>query len=58
MLERIEQIQSDAERALAGAGDSETIEELRVRYLGRKAELPQLLRGVAALAPEQHASVG
>jgi phenylalanyl-tRNA synthetase alpha chain len=58
LLERIERIKSDAERALAHAGDSETIEELRVLYLGRKAELPQLLRGVAALAPEPRATVG
>jgi phenylalanyl-tRNA synthetase alpha chain len=29
-----------------------------VRYLGRKAELPQLLRGVASLAPEQRGAVG
>ncbi len=29
-----------------------------MRYLGRKAELPQLLRGVADLPPEQRAQVG
>ncbi len=58
LLERIEELQSHAEQALAGAPDSEAIEELRVRYLGRKAELPQLLRGLSALAPEPRASVG
>jgi phenylalanyl-tRNA synthetase alpha chain len=30
----------------------------RVRYLGRKAELPNLLRGVAQLPPEERGAVG
>src|SRR5207237_10195342 len=34
------------------------LHELRVRHLGRRAPLPQLLRGVAGLAPEQRAAVG
>ena len=29
-----------------------------MRYLGRKAELPQMLRGVAQLPPEQRGAVG
>ena len=32
-----------------GGRHREALEQLRVRYLGRKAELPQLLRGVAEL---------
>jgi phenylalanyl-tRNA synthetase alpha chain len=43
---------------VAAAADSAALEELRIAYLGRKAELPQLLRGVAELAPEQRAAVG
>jgi phenylalanyl-tRNA synthetase alpha chain len=31
---------------------------VRVRFLGRKAELPNLLRGVAQLPPEQRGTVG
>ena len=31
---------------------------MRVRFLGRKAELPNLLRGVAELPPEQRGAVG
>ena len=34
------------------------LEEVRVRYLGRKAELPNLLRGVAELPPEQRGATG
>ena len=37
---------SDAEAAAAAAASIDELAEVRVRYLGRKAELPQALRGV------------
>jgi phenylalanyl-tRNA synthetase alpha chain len=58
MIERIAELQSSAEAEIAAAGDVEALEQLRVRHLGRKAELPQLLRGVADLPPEQRGEVG
>jgi phenylalanyl-tRNA synthetase alpha chain len=58
MIERIDELSAQARTAIAGADSGEALEELRVRYLGRKAELPQLLRGVADLEPEQRAEVG
>ncbi len=58
MIDRIQELQGEAESAIAAAASSVQLEELRVRYLGRKAELPQLLRGVAELAPEQRGAVG
>jgi phenylalanyl-tRNA synthetase alpha chain len=58
MIDRIQELQSEAESAIAAAGSSAELEELRVRYLGRKAELPQLLRGVAELPAEQRGAVG
>jgi phenylalanyl-tRNA synthetase alpha chain len=58
MIERIEALREQAEQAIAAAASSEALEELRVRYLGRKAELPQMLREVATLAPEQRGAVG
>ncbi len=58
MIERIEQLRAEAQGAIAGADTSETLEELRVRYLGRKAELPQMLRGVAQLDGEERGRVG
>jgi phenylalanyl-tRNA synthetase alpha chain len=56
--ERIAALRAEAEGAIRGAGDTAVLEELRVRYLGRKAELPQLLRGVADLDPSERAVVG
>jgi phenylalanyl-tRNA synthetase alpha chain len=58
MIERIEELQARAESEIGAAASSEAVEELRVRYLGRKAELPQMLRGVASLEPEQRGVVG
>ncbi len=58
MIDRIEQLRSEAESAISAAASSEALEQLRVRYLGRKAELPQLLRGVAELEPAQRGEVG
>ena len=56
--DRIEQISREAADAIAAAQTTAALEEVRIRYLGRKAELPNLLRGVAQLAPEQRAATG
>jgi phenylalanyl-tRNA synthetase alpha chain len=58
MLERIEEIRAEAAGAIEGAGGSAELEELRVRYLGRKAELTGVLRGIAELPPEERGQVG
>ncbi len=58
MIDRIEQLRGEAESEISSASTSEALEELRVRYLGRKAELPQMLREVASLPPEQRGAVG
>ncbi len=58
MIERIEQLRAEAEGEIAEAVTSEALEGLRVGYLGRKAELPQLLRGVAELEPAERGAVG
>jgi phenylalanyl-tRNA synthetase alpha chain len=55
---RIEEIRAEAGTAIAAAGDPAALEELRVRYLGRKAELTQILRGIAELPSELRGPVG
>src|SRR5947209_17507746 len=57
-LQRISEIQRDAEAEIAQATDTATLEEIRIRHLGRKAELPNLLRTVATLPPEERAATG
>ena len=58
VTERIDALRREGEEATAAAADSATLEAVRIRYLGRKAELPQLLRGVAALPAEERGPVG
>jgi phenylalanyl-tRNA synthetase alpha chain len=58
MIDRIQEIQDSAAQAVDRAGSSEELERIRIEYLGRKAELPQLLRGVAGLPPEERGKVG
>jgi phenylalanyl-tRNA synthetase alpha chain len=58
MIERIDELRSEAQTAIANAASSDALERLRVHYLGRKAELPRLLRGVAQLEPAQRGIVG
>src|SRR3954447_16891526 len=58
MLERIEEIRGEAAAAIGAAGTSAELEELRVRYLGRKAELTGILRGIAELPSEERGQVG
>ena len=58
MIERIAELRDEAEAAIGAAGTSADLEELRVRYLGRRAELPNVLRGIAQLPPEQRGPTG
>ncbi|MDQ2622130.1 MAG: phenylalanine--tRNA ligase subunit alpha [Actinomycetota bacterium] len=58
MVERIEQIGTEANAAVEAAGSATELEELRITYLGRKAELTGILRGIADLPPEQRGPVG
>jgi phenylalanyl-tRNA synthetase alpha chain len=58
MIDRIEQLEQEARAAVDAAADTDALEDARIRYLGRKAELPNLLRGVAQLPPEERAAVG
>jgi phenylalanyl-tRNA synthetase alpha chain len=57
-LERLAETRREAEEAIAHASSSEELEQVRVRFLGRKAELPNLLRNVAQLPPDQRAATG
>jgi phenylalanyl-tRNA synthetase alpha chain len=55
---RITELQHEGEAAIAGSHTTAALEDVRVQFLGRKAELPNLLRGVAELPPEQRGAVG
>jgi phenylalanyl-tRNA synthetase alpha chain len=54
----LEQLQREAEGEIAAAGSAAELEELRVRWLGRKAELTRTLRSIGELPPEERGPVG
>src|SRR3954470_18925341 len=55
---RLDDLRSEAEAAVAAAADPAQLEDLRVRYLGRKSELTGVLRGIRDLPPEERGPVG
>ncbi len=55
---RLEEIRREAERAIAAAAQVSELEELRVRYLGRRAELTATLRSIGSLPPERRGPLG
>jgi phenylalanyl-tRNA synthetase alpha chain len=56
-LDRIAELRQEAEAAIADA-DPKQLEELRVHYLGRKSELPMLLRTIGSLEHGDRVAVG
>jgi phenylalanyl-tRNA synthetase alpha chain len=58
MLDRIEEIGKEAAASIAAATGTAELEELRVRHLGRKAELTTVLRGIAELPQDERGKVG
>jgi phenylalanyl-tRNA synthetase alpha chain len=57
-LERIRELADEAELAIRAARSSDELDQLRVRFLGRKAELTGVLRSISSLAAEQRAEIG
>ncbi|HEX8105931.1 MAG TPA: phenylalanine--tRNA ligase subunit alpha [Solirubrobacteraceae bacterium] len=56
--DRIAELRAAGEAAIAAATTTAELETVRVAHLGRKAELPNLLRSVAGLPPQERAAVG
>lgn len=54
----LEDILSTAQHAVASAGDSSTLDDVRVKYLGKKGELTGLLKGLGKLPPEARPAAG
>jgi len=55
---RLEEIEASARREIAAAEDLEALARLRIRYLGRKSELSELLSRVKEIAAEDRPKIG
>ena len=58
MKEKLEAIRLAAEKAAREALDEKQIEEIRVKYLGKKGELTALLKQMGSLSPEERPKMG
>jgi phenylalanyl-tRNA synthetase alpha chain len=58
VAERLDQLRREAEEAITRAGDAAAVEQLRVRYLGRKSELTGVLRSIGDLDASERGPVG
>ncbi len=58
MKETLEKIKAAAESALNAAADESEIENLRVKYLGKKGELTAVLKQMGSLSPEERPAMG
>ncbi len=58
VTERIEELKSEAMSAIEAAGSSADLEGVRVKYLGRSAELTEIKKSIGALPPEERKEVG
>ncbi|WP_027365531.1 phenylalanine--tRNA ligase subunit alpha [Desulfotruncus alcoholivorax] len=58
MEDKLNSILADAREALAKTNNLNELNELRVRYLGKKGSLTMVLRGMGSLSPEERPRVG
>ncbi|MBI3040478.1 MAG: phenylalanine--tRNA ligase subunit alpha [Chloroflexi bacterium] len=58
MLEPLEELRVNALKELGGINNSKELETWRVRYLGKKSGLTQILRGLASLPLEERKTAG
>ena len=58
MKEQIESIKEKALQRISEANDMQTLNEVRVEFLGKKGELTAVLRGMGALSPEERPVIG
>ncbi len=58
MREELTRVLGEALKGVSQAVDKEAVEELKVRYLGRKGNLTRLLRSTGSLPPEERAGFG
>ncbi|TEB14281.1 Phenylalanine--tRNA ligase alpha subunit [Pelotomaculum sp. FP] len=58
MEEKLKRLHEEAHKALAEARTMDELNEIRVRILGKKGELTQILRGMGGLSSEERPRIG
>ncbi len=55
---QLEEILKNAKEELSGVSDAKVLDEIRVKYLGKKGELTAILRGMGKLTAEERPIIG
>lgn len=58
LQEQLEHLSNEARAAIREVGTLEALEALEIKYLGRKGELPALLKGLATVSNEERPKLG
>lgn len=58
MKEQLDQISVAASQEIASASDKNSLEAVRIKYLGKKGALTAILRGMGSLTPEERPVIG
>ena len=58
MKEILEKIRLQSVKELESVQSQKELEDLRIKYLGKKGELTQVLRGMGGLSPEERPVIG
>jgi len=58
MLEKIKAIEAEANNEIQSAGDSKALDDLRIKYLGRKGLVTELLGRISSLSAEEKPRLG
>jgi phenylalanyl-tRNA synthetase alpha chain len=57
-LKKLDKIREDFKKELEGCTDPRGVDDLKVKYLGRKGELTGILKSLSGLSPEEKREVG
>ena len=58
MEEQISKIAKQAKEEIINSKDANSLNEVRIKYLGKKGEITSILRGMGSLTPEQRPVIG
>ena len=56
--EQLKELNTADVSAIASTDNLDELDKLRIKYLGKKGELSQILRGMGKLSPEERPAVG
>ena len=58
MQERLKKILEEARQELSGAASLKDTEDTRIKFLGKKGQLTEILRSMGSLSPEERKELG